>query len=215
MYKKLKDTWTNKEYFDGKSYSQINQDKTVLDYLNDNGSFYVDIGSSSGKYLSNTYIMDTKLGWKGLCIDPYPKDMDDRTCDICKSVISSENGQIVEFTEGDEYGGITKYLGSHKDKIKNKPKKKYVTKNLKTVFEEYNVPFCIDYMSLDTEGSEYEILKGMPFDKYCVKTITVEHNLEKDKRQKIQSLLQKNGYKFVKNLLIDDFYINDCKNYCK
>ena len=63
----------------------------------------------------------------------------------------------------------------------------------------------IDYLSIDTEGSEYEILKTFDFDKYKVKIITCECNYTPT-RNKIYSLLSANGYqrKFTKFSQWDD-----------
>ena len=65
-------------------------------------------------------------------------------------------------------------------------------------------------MSIDTEGSEYDILKDFNFEKYTFKIITVEHNFTKN-REKIKNLLESKGYvrvyeKFSK---WDDWYIYD------
>ena len=62
------------------------------------------------------------------------------------------------------------------------------------LLSEYNAPFEIDYLSIDTEGSEFEILKNLDFKKYSFKVITVEHNNTVNKTL-INKLLEKNGYR--------------------
>ena len=66
----------------------------------------------------------------------------------------------------------------------------------------------IDYLSIDTEGSEYEILKTIDFNLYKFKIITVEHNYTQN-RQKIYKLLTQNMYKRILTHISrwDDFYI--------
>jgi hypothetical protein len=66
----------------------------------------------------------------------------------------------------------------------------------------------IDYLSIDTEGSEYEILSHFDFEKYHFKIITCEHNFT-PARERIFSLLTKNGYaRKCENLSkIDDWYV--------
>ena len=54
-------------------------------------------------------------------------------------------------------------------------------------------PKVIDYLSIDTEGSEYEILRTFPFDKWTVRFITVEHNYT-PLRDAIRALLEPLGY---------------------
>ena len=67
----------------------------------------------------------------------------------------------------------------------------------------------MDYISIDTEGNEYEILKNFNFKKYQVKIFTVEHNFDAEKREKIKDLLTSNGYKNIYRYLsyMDDWYI--------
>ena len=64
------------------------------------------------------------------------------------------------------------------------------------------------YISIDTEGSEFDILSTHDFSKYNFSVITVEHNFT-DQREKIHSLLSKNGYqrKYEELSMQDDWYI--------
>ena len=61
-------------------------------------------------------------------------------------------------------------------------------------------------MSLDTEGSEYEILKVFDFNKYRIGWIDVEHNFVEPRRTMIKNLLLQNGYKYVGENYWDDSY---------
>ena len=64
------------------------------------------------------------------------------------------------------------------------------------------------YVSIDTEGSEFEILNSFNFDEYDIKIITCEHNFT-PMREKIHSLLTRNGYvrKYSEYSLFDDWYV--------
>ena len=68
----------------------------------------------------------------------------------------------------------------------------------------HNAPTTIDYLSIDTEGSEYSILEMFPFDKWDLRLITVEHNFTEQK-EKIQRLLEGNGY-ICHEAHFDDWY---------
>ena len=74
----------------------------------------------------------------------------------------------------------------------------------------YNAPNQIDYLSIDTEGSEFAILNKLNFSKYNFNVITVEHNFT-ETRQKLFSLLTSKGYKriFEDFSQWDDWYIQD------
>ena len=62
-----------------------------------------------------------------------------------------------------------------------------------TLLTKYNAPKEIDYLSIDTEGSEFEILNNFDFDRHQIKVITCEHNFT-PMRSKIFDLLIRNGY---------------------
>jgi hypothetical protein len=66
----------------------------------------------------------------------------------------------------------------------------------------------MDYLSIDTEGSEYDILSSFNFDKYKFRVITSEHNFTQN-REKIYTLLKKQGYerKFEDISEFDDWYV--------
>jgi hypothetical protein len=72
----------------------------------------------------------------------------------------------------------------------------------------YNAPKTIEYLSIDTEGSEYEILSGFNFSKYDFRVITCEHNFS-PQREKISSLLTEKGYLrlFERISDFDDWYV--------
>ncbi len=71
---------------------------------------------------------------------------------------------------------------------------------------EFHAPSVIDYWSLDTEGSELEILRSFPFDDYSFKVLTVEHNNFAAKTA-INALLTSKGYVRALELEIDDCYV--------
>jgi hypothetical protein len=82
------------------------------------------------------------------------------------------------------------------------------TISLEDLLDKYDAPAEIDYLSIDTEGSEYDILSALNFEKYRFKVITCEHNYAAQ-REKIFSLLTENGYvvKHRELSLFDDWYV--------
>jgi hypothetical protein len=78
------------------------------------------------------------------------------------------------------------------------------TISLEDFLRKYEAPHEIDYLSIDTEGSEYAILEKFPFNKWQISLITVEHNFT-SQRQQIRELLEKNGYKCTEAKW-DDWY---------
>jgi hypothetical protein len=84
------------------------------------------------------------------------------------------------------------------------------TISLDNLLERHGAPNEIDYLSIDTEGSEFVILKDFPFQKWKIRIITVEHNYSVA-RNSIKDLLYFNGYKrkFEGLSKWDDWYVLD------
>ena len=82
------------------------------------------------------------------------------------------------------------------------------TISLLDLLKKYNAPKKIDYLSIDTEGSEYEILKNFDFGEYDISIITCEHN-KTEMRDKVFRLLSQKGYtrKYSDISLWDDWYV--------
>jgi len=78
------------------------------------------------------------------------------------------------------------------------------TISLNQMLSDHGAPEEIDYLSADTEGSEYIILAGLDFSKYRIKVIAVEHAWRDPTRQQVFKLLTQNGYE-RKHTLISRF----------
>ena len=92
---------------------------------------------------------------------------------------------------------------------------KVETISLNDLLQKYNCPKVFDYLSIDTEGTEYEIIKNLNFNKFSSKIITIEHNYNEVERNKIYKLLAKHNYSRVLEEIScwDDWYVkNDLIN---
>ena len=189
-------------------YSQIGQDKWVLEtvFPDVKDGFFLDVGSGDGTALSNTKALEER-GWRGICIDPFPKNMEGRTCQMLKEVVFSESGKRMQFQASGDVGGIRDTLGKWKGEALGAPTVEFTTVTLRDVLESSKAPRFIHFMSLDIEGAELEALKGFPFDKYKIGAMAVEHNDEEPKRSEIEALMRSRGYRRVHSWYQDDFYL--------
>tara|TARA_B100001094_G_scaffold325262_1_gene379293 strand:- start:760 stop:1866 length:1107 start_codon:yes stop_codon:yes gene_type:complete len=183
------------------SNSQLNQDLWVLRTLNQKEEgFFIEIGAANGIVISNTLKLEKEYNWKGLCIEPstqYSNLVKNRNCICDNNCIGETTGEFIDFIEDQTYDEFSLYSGIEKQLNCHTPKgfkSKKITVSLTTILEQYDCPIVIDYLSIDTEGSEYSILKSFDFKKYTIKCITVEHNFQEDNRLKIRELLVRNGY---------------------
>lgn len=190
-------------------YGQAEQDKWVLEtvFPGVRDGFFLDVGSGDGTVLSNTKSLEAR-GWTGVCVDPFPTNMDDRTCLVLKEVVFDETGRTLSFTAADVLGGITDTLNSHRDApaVAAGRTVQVVTTTLADLLARIGAPAFIHYMSLDIEGAELEALRGFPFDRHRLGALTVEHNFEEPKRGAIEALLRSHGYVRVHAHHVDDYY---------
>jgi len=193
------------------SRSQIGQDLFVIDYYRGKkGGFFVDIGAGDGSLFSNTYLLEKKYNYKGICIEPLPNQYNQLirhrnvSC-LNIAVYKQSENNTVKFTIDPDYllSGIT----DHRPPSNNQTMEILVhTKTLTQILDEEHAPRFIEYISIDTEGSEYIILQTLDFAKYKFGLVNVEHNYDNQKRLSIKELLEANGYRFLREMQWDDFY---------
>jgi FkbM family methyltransferase len=158
--------------------------------------------------LSNSKALEER-GWRGICIDPFPKNMQDRSCQMLKEVVFSEPGKRLKFQAAGDVGGVTDTLGRWKGEALGAPTVEFTTTTLGEILERTRAPSFIHFVSLDIEGAELEALKGFPFDKYRIGALAVEHNDEEPKRTQIEALMRSHGYRRVHSWYQDDYYLPD------
>jgi hypothetical protein len=83
------------------------------------------------------------------------------------------------------------------------------TVSLYDLLAQHAAPRAIDYLSIDTEGSEFEILRHFDFDTYDIRVITVENGFIASRQQQIFELLNAKGYHRILGYLsdFDDWYV--------
>jgi len=187
--------------------SQIGQDKWVLFgvFPGVRDGYFVDVGSADGTIESNSKALE-EHGWKGICVDPFPTNMQGRSCAMMKNVVSSVSGQTVKFHPSGLFGGIAETMGKWKGLAEQAPAVELTTVTLGEILERNHAPSFIHFLSLDIEGAELEALKGIPFDRYRFGAMAIEHNDEEPKRTDILKFLEARGYQRVHSYRQDDFY---------
>ena len=183
-----------------------------------NNLFFVEIGAANGIYLSNTYILERHYGWNGIIAEPLPtlkKQLQaNRKCLIDTRCVYSTSGKIVKFAEtvnSLELSGIESNFADDMNDRTNKKVFDVETVSLNDLLKQHNAPQNIDYLSIDTEGSEYEILSTFDFKHYKISVITVEHNFVEPQRSAINNLLETNGYVRIGTNVSrwDDWYVHN------
>jgi FkbM family methyltransferase len=191
------------------SKSQLYQDLFVLFNFNEkkNGTF-LEFGATDGIEFSNSFVLENKFNWYGVLAEPSPQwherlKQNRPNCKIIKECIYDKTGKNLDFFVSEEgvLSTLKKYkqsdLSSMPGNTDARNRKGYYCKvnsiSLNDVFLKYFNSSPIDYMSVDTEGSELVILENFDFRQFGPKIITVEHNFT-DTQNKLDELLLKNNY---------------------
>lgn len=206
--------------------SQVGQDEWVLQTLGykRNGTF-LDVGAHDGESNSNSVLMERVYGWSGICIEANPATFalleQRRSCVALDHVLG--NGSVVDFCDLDELGGIVglEHMPSSEHRRRSSHSRNVRTVPLAIALAAAGAPPTIDYLSIDIEGAELLVLDSFDFSRFRFRTVTIEHNaphVGPEYRQRLRSLLERNGYRWVKGNddvhgwghgPIDDFYVYD------
>jgi FkbM family methyltransferase len=199
------------------STSQLRQDLFVLTELNfKRNGFFVEFGATNGVDLSNTYLLETQFGWRGVLAEParcwHSQLARSRSAAIEKRCVWSSSGATLKFNEFEvgELSTIDAFSAGDSFRQARNAGRTYdvQTISLDDLLEAHGAPQLVDYLSIDTEGSELEILRSFDFSRRAFAVITCEHNYT-PAREQIHELLSSKGYRRKHQELseFDDWYV--------
>ena len=189
-----------------RSRSQILQDLWVCYELDEvRNGFFVEFGATDGITNSNTWLLEKQYGWTGILAEPNPSWhaalAANRNAAIDQRCVSGGSETKVKFLTTDdvdpELSGMAEFAtGDHFAAVRERGVQLEIEAvSLNRLLDELNAPNQIDYMSIDTEGSEYECLRNFDFSRRTVALISVEQNRQTE--ASIESLLVAQGYQRV------------------
>ena len=171
------------------------------------GGFYVESGAHDGSH-GCTYLLEKDYEWRGILIEPilglYEKCRENRPRDTCvNACLNSAEGEL-EFIEYEKHkgcSGIKKNFGEQR-RFANPDTDAHKSLLIKTttleqVLDKHNAPPLIDYLALDIERSEYEVMKVFPFDRYKFKAASIE--MGGNTYRRLTKIMKDNGYVKVDN----------------
>jgi FkbM family methyltransferase len=210
--------------YDGLRYSDIKQDIMVLSVTKrKKNGFFVEFGAMAGQKHSNTYLLESEFGWDGIVAEPakvfHAELMKNRKCAIDLRAVDKVSNRVLKFKQTDiqlGLSGLISYFDPEEYHARTRANSDGSVYDVKTVclndlLAEHNAPKTIDYVSVDTEGSEPAILESFDFDKWNVRIWTVEHNYFEKARNVVHKIMTGNGYKRILPELstIDDWYVRN------
>lgn len=208
-----------------KYHGQWKLDKKIEYYLDHRDGYYVELGALDGVGLSNTLFFEMFKNWRGILIEPAPnnflKCLENRSkkknAFFCNACVSFEyDKKFVEMIyshymttpvgldsdildpQAHALAG-TNYLGTKTERTFNFGAS---SATLNDILTAANAPLIIDLLSLDVEGAELEVLKGINHTKYRFKLICIEtRNIKR-----MTEYLNQQGYQYLEQVSPDDHF---------
>jgi FkbM family methyltransferase len=201
-------------------FARFGIDKRLEELLPYKNGFYVELGAHDGALASNTYYFELNKGWKGVLIEPSPNlflSCNSRRglnnfvfCNACVPFNYKEN-----FVEMKYLSSMTISNGLDldiDDKFVERGDKNLIdgectfvfgakSATLTSLLDKSNAPSLIDFISLDVEGAELDVLKGLDFGAYNFKYMVIEcRNIER-----LSSYLANYGYSIEEKITHHDY----------
>ena len=200
------------------SHAQLQQDIFALSQRNfARDGYFVEFGAADGVHHSNTLMLEAEFGWSGILAEPATGWHDSLArnrpgANVERQCVWSRSGDELRFIEPDSPELSTVASFAHLDRHRNARRDgleySVRTISLDDLLAKFDAPSDIDFLSLDTEGSEFEILAAHDFSSRRIHVITCEHNYSPS-RERVHRLLVDNGYErlHVELSLWDDWYV--------
>jgi len=196
-----------------KFHSQFGQDEFVNSILNKTNGLFVDVGAHDGVTFNNTLFFERELKWSGINIEPieevFNKLVINRPDSININVAAGQNESYEKFLHNKGYtemlsGLMTGYTNKHLTRLENElsifgGESNIITvqvRTLKNIFNDYNIKH-VDYLTIDVEGSEEDVIRGIDFDNVTIDIIGFENN-EPERSKPIIQYLETLNYKVIK-----------------
>jgi len=183
-------------------HAQAGQDKTIAHLFSlMRGGFFVDLAANHAVVNSNTRALERDFGWRGLCIDGNVELLwelaNERTCQVLGTVVTSRTGATATFAldANDAVSGIiAKGVDNHT--LTTRAVRHYTTVSLLDVLAYARAPASIDYLSLDVEGAEDDVLLPFPLatSGYTFRAVTIERPT-----RRLRQHLVRGGYHFLRD----------------
>ncbi|MBN2643734.1 MAG: FkbM family methyltransferase [Victivallales bacterium] len=193
-------------------------DQKIMKYLPEHSGVFIEVGANNGYSQSNTYYLERFKKWKGILIEPIPdlykeclkerKNSKVFNCalvadDYEKDYVEIHSASLMSVIAGSVENEIEYLQKAKKTEKKLTPKVIIVlARTLTSILEECNVE-KINFFSLDVEGYELQVLKGLDFNKFSPDYILIEVN-DFNNPEIIKAYMAEKNYTLVTQLSSED-----------
>ena len=190
------------------SFSQFGEDRLIWKYFGEkNDGFFVEVGANEPENLSQTFLLERK-GWRGILVEPQST-----CCEKLRHI--RPQAQVFQVACGapDQRGKArfqiheNNALSKLSRNLPASPEAKYEEVQIVTLDDILNQAQNprIDFLSIDVEGLELQVLQGFNLAKHQPKLLLIEDNISE--RLKVHRFLKMNGYRLVKRTGCNNWYV--------
>lgn len=199
----------------------------IVNYIlkNKKNGFYIDVGAQHPIENNNTYILHKK-GWRGINIDLDKRNIrlfnnvrsEDINLNFAVSSMETEQ-ELYFYHDGSPINTLEKKVADYQ-RAKIKETKKISTTTLNKILKNYKIP-VVDYLNIDVEGHEIDVLRGFDIKSYSPQVVSVEfldlnqpnleiknNNIDRVLSSDIYKYMIKNDYDFVNWSHADLIFVN-------
>jgi FkbM family methyltransferase len=191
----------------------------VIDYFKEaRGLSFIDVGAYDGLTWSNSLPLEEFYGWTGICVEPNSKPFEKRRAHrkcICLNIALADTEAEMKFLEIEGHaemlsGLISTYDKRHVERVKNETLSYRDKINLRPIkcrtiaslASEYQIK-KVDFLSVDTEGSELNVIKGIDLSQLEISLICLECNYGVGE---VAVFMKSRGYEFTEKIAGDAFF---------
>ena len=199
------------------AHGQLKQDIAALacNGFKRNG-YFVDIGAADPVYSSNTAMLERVFGWDGICAEANPEFHEalrnERRCAVDERCVWTSTGATVSFHFVSTLSTVSDFANAdhHADARAAAEIGTVRTVSMNDLLKTHGAPPHVDFLSMDSEGSELAILEAFDFSTTSFGFICIEHNYAPN-REAIKDLLASKGYRRIWTRLSewDDWFVPD------
>ncbi|WP_170234217.1 FkbM family methyltransferase [Segetibacter aerophilus] len=196
------------------SFSQFGEDVIIQFFIRKSKGFFVDIGCNHPINFSNTFEL-YKRGWTGINVDANPDlikkfTLRPKDISVCEAV-SNEVKEMTfyEFEETEVSTLDNRLLKEWKERWRYKNARKVITKTLTQILDENSIPQDIDFLTIDVEGHDFEVLISLDFERYHPELILIEihdFNIKNYETNKLLQFLDSKGYDLIGYVTLNGYF---------
>ncbi|CAE7472129.1 unnamed protein product, partial [Symbiodinium necroappetens] len=192
--------------------SESSQDQFLVEHLlrNRKGGFFVELGAADGKHFSNTYALEHGMNWSGILIEPLESQArlcaENRPASVCVHACAAGREGVRDFIDDEEkplQSGLSSYTATARSPA---ARKQMHCMTLPGILKKHGAPSFIDWLSLDVEGAEMEVLEALLSDgSFEIDVMTIEAFAHQAPAK--FNFMRTHGYQLLNRLGTDDVYV--------